>query len=78
MREYNCTSKTFLLLCVCEREERELWFTTFKEQKLYRKRETKRESFKREKERNTTEEKAPITGKRFLKITHPGMMRFAR
>ena len=50
----------------------------YKEQKLYRKRETKRESFKREKERNATEEKAPITGKRFLKITHPGMMRFAR
>jgi len=56
MREYNCT---FLLLCVCEREERELLFTTFKEQKLDRKRETKRERFKREKERNKLEEKAP-------------------
>ena len=42
----------------------------YKEQKLDRKRETRRESFKREKERNTMEEKAPITGKRFLKITH--------
>jgi len=44
---------------VCEREERELLFTTFKEQKLDRKRETKRERFKREKERNKLEEKAP-------------------
>jgi len=63
---------------VRERGERTFVHYYYKEQKLYRKRETKRESFKREKERNTTEEKAPITGKRFLKIIHPGMMRFAR
>jgi len=54
---------------VRERGERTL-VHYYKEQKLDRKRETKRESFKREKERNTMEEKAPITGKRFLKITH--------
>jgi len=65
---------------VCEREERELLFTTTIRNKnsTERERDQKRERFKREKERNTMEEKAPITGKRFLKITHPGMMRFAR
>ena len=57
---------------MCEREERELWFTTTIRNKNFTERESqKRESFKREKERNATEEKAPITGKRFLKITHP-------
>ena len=46
-------------MCVRERGERTLVRDYYKEQKLDRKRETRRESFKREKERNTVEEKAP-------------------
>ena len=57
-------------MCVCEREERELWFTTIRNKNSTERERPRRESFKREKERNTMEEKAPITGKRFLKITH--------
>tara|TARA_B110000305_G_C18965418_1_gene414626 strand:- start:44 stop:226 length:183 start_codon:yes stop_codon:yes gene_type:complete len=43
---------------VYEREERELWFTTYKEQKLDRKRETRRERVLKERKRETQWKKA--------------------